>query len=359
MRLVSGAEGLSYPVEGTKTLCTDNWPNSETSIINSEDGFWIKDWTGDGSGDRDITGSPFNLSNNSLVWQKIKTQAYNHRLLDTERGPNKVLGSNLTTAEASDSVHGVLDAFLSNGFSTIAGTTGNDNWNMNTEDYIAWVFNMLPKYGMDIVTYTGDGLAGNTIEHNLGIAPELMLVKDLDGTTVWVVGCQYQASSTPWSYYLILNQTDAIAGPNTAAWNSTPPTSSVFTLGAGGANYADTRYVAYLFRSVPGFLKVGYYIGNGSADGPRIYTGFRVRYLLTKDCTAASGWRIFDSARNTYNYIGEILLANLTNAGASAELVDFLANGFKLRTTAADSNASGHRYIYLAIGDAYPYVNAF
>jgi hypothetical protein len=185
-----GQDGYIPSEIGYKTLCTTNWPNSETSIINSEDGLWITLWTGDGSGDRDITGSPFNLSNNSLVWQKIRTQAYNHRLLDTERGPNNVINSNTTNVEASDSVHGWLDEFLTNGFSTVAGTTGNDNWNMNTEDYVAWVFNMLPAYGMDIVSYTRTAAAYDTVPHSLGVSPELVMGKVLDRDSDWRVGCQ-------------------------------------------------------------------------------------------------------------------------------------------------------------------------
>jgi hypothetical protein len=118
--------------------------------------------------------------------------------------------------------------------------------------------------------------------------------------------------------------------------------------------------ILYLFRSVPGFLKVGYYIGNGSADGPRIPTGFRVRYLMVKDVTEAYDWHIFDSERTPYNQIDGFLEPNTTAIETTGtQEIDFLSNGFKIRNPDNGTNNDANRHIYLAIGDAFPYVNAF
>lgn len=355
--LLSHTSFTYEPTASAKSLCTENLPIP--SILNPDKGFWIPTWTGDGTGDRDITGSSFSLTNSSLVWQKVRSQAYNHRLNDTERGANKVMYSNITDAEASDSVNGVLNEFLTNGFSTTAGTTGNDNWNMNTETYVAWVFNMITQYGMDIVTYTGDGVAGRTVSHNLGVVPEIIIVKRRNDASSWNVYHKYVDNTAPEDYYLQFD-TDVRTDSN-VTWNDTVPTTSTFTLGDSvGVNGNGDTYVAYLFRSVPGFMKVGYYEGNGYADGPRIFTDFRPRYLLIKGSTYASSWLILDTEIQPYNVIGSYLIANLTNVEGTSTLYDIYSNGFKVRTTSAAWNSSGLRWIYLAIADApYPYCNTF
>jgi hypothetical protein len=347
--LNNGAEGFDYPVTGALPICTENWPAPE--ILDSEEGLWIPTWTGDGTASRNITGCPFDLSSDeALVWMKNRDDTANHKLVDTVRGVGNILESNTTSATRSQS--DVLSAFLSNGF-TIGDNAGA---NANTDDLIAWVFNMLPKYGMDIVTYTGDAVDNRQLAHNLGAAPELGFVKSLDDAYNWNVICEYLTS---WSHSLRLNLTN-VQTNSPDLLNGVAPTSTYINLANELAvNKLNSRYVFYLFRSIPGFLKVGYYIGNGSADGPRIYTDFRVRYLLVKASGRTSGWFIKDTARSPYNVIGENLYANASDAENTHNEIDVLSNGWKIRTNDSTQNASGDRYIYLAIGDAFPYVNAF
>jgi hypothetical protein len=297
-----------------------------------------------------------------MAWAKNRDDTHPSQVLDAVRGNNAVLATGEVWAEddpETDYSGGGVAELLTNGIRLKSGTTSNDNLNDTGQDALAWVFNMLPAYGMDIVSYTGNGVAGRTVAHNLGADPELIIIKNRDAADGWRCGCEYAIAANPWNYWLPLNATNA-ADAAISVFNNTAPTSSVFTVGnAGTVNTNGENYIAYLFRSIPGFLKVGYYFGNGSTNGPRIGTDFRVRYTLIKATSAVGGWVIKDSTRNPYNVAGLSLYADTTNVEAVTNEVDFLANGFKLRNADSYSNANGARYIYLAIGDAYPYVNAF
>ena len=149
---------------------------------------------------------------------------------------------------------------------------------------------------------------------------------------------------------MYLNLTLAANGPTSAFWNNTSPTSNVFSLGATGTevNQASQTYVAYCFAEVPGFSKAFSYTGNGSADGPFVFTGMRPAYVLLKRTDTAGNWIVWDAVRNTYNVVGEELYPNLSNAGSTATDLDLLSNGFKLRNTTADFNASGGTYVGFA-----------
>jgi hypothetical protein len=158
------------------------------------------------------------------------------------------------------------------------------------------------------------------------------------------------------SYYMYLNSTAAQAVYN-PFWNSTAPTSSVFTVGSifgsGGT------YVAYCFHSVDGFSKFGSYTGNGSTDGPFVYTGFRPSFILYKSSSNARNWGMNDAARNPYNVVDEQLLPNSSGTTSESNEVDYLSNGFKLRSTDTNSNASGYTYIYMAFAEnPFKYSNA-
>lgn len=338
---------------GYKTICTANLPTPE--VIDGEQGLWVNTRPGTGAA-VNVTGAPFDVSQKSLVWIKQRDGvAVHHQLYDTMRGAEQALFSSLTDAEVNNTV-GLTD-FLLNGFSLGDSIYLNGSGN----NYVDWVFNMLPEYGMDIVLYTGDGVAGRQVAHGLGVEPEMIVTKNRDFAYSWVVYHKNAHATAPETGYLLLNSTDAFSTA-TAAWNDTAPDASNFTVGTGNANTNGDRIVAYLFRNVPGFLKVGYYIGNGSTDGPRVYTGFRPRYLLVKPTSTTGSWYLIDAARNPYNVADEWLFPDLSNAETtgSTALMDFLANGFKVRGSATAVNGSGHHYIYLAIADmAFPFCNAF
>ena len=180
--------------------------------------------------------------------------------------------------------------------------------------------------GFSIVTYTGTG-ANATVGHGLGVVPKLIIVKDRTAasTNNWAV---YDANLAN-TDYLLLNTADAKATDATM-WNSTTPTSSVFSVGTNNAvNQSTHTYVAYCFAEVPGFSKIGNYAGNSAADGPFIYCGFRPKWVLIK-CSSAAGtnWFLQDAARPGYNLTNVSLGPNSSAAelGAYGD-IDILATG--------------------------------
>lgn len=363
-QLNNGAEGgFDYPVTGAKAICTKNWPQSEVPVIDGELGLWVPTWTGLSDTDRDFTGSPFEIAGNDvLIWMKDRDAAFSHNWYDTVRGANLRLESDTTDADQASPAAGYLDAFLTNGWSTVEGSTDNSNWDLPGDDYVAWVFNMLSKYGMEILTHTGNGVSGREISHNLGVAPELIISKSRNATSAWLIGHAEMAPTGPWYDYITFDGISKV-NDDAAAWNLTAPTALVFTVGSGGGvNAVGNNYVVYLFASVPGFSNLGYWIGNASTNGPRIYTGFRPRLLLVKNVNAVNDWVVLDSMRNPYNLVDNYLLPSTSGAESStaALSVDFLSNGFKVRSTGVALNGNGNRMIYLAIADMpFPYCNAF
>jgi len=200
------------------------------------------------------------------------------------------------------------------------------------------------------VTYTGNGSTG-TVGHGLGVAPSMVIVKRRDGAFGWNV---YHSKLTSAAYVLFLQATDAQA--TSSLWNSTAPTSSVFSLGtSSGGNASGGTYVAYCFAEVEGFSKFGSYTGNGSADGPFVYTGFRPAFILAKRIDTTNNWLIHDTARATYNQVLNYLLPNSSGAegigNPSTYGFDLLSNGFKCRSSTGGGNDSGGTYIYMAFAE--------
>jgi len=316
-------------------------------------------YTGNGS-NRSITGVGFQPD---FVWIKKRSGAESHVLSDAIRGTNNFLSSNSTASENTAS--GTLTAFNSDGFSL--GTQGivNDNtftfvsWNWkangagvtNTAGTITSTVSANTTSGFSIVTWTGNGSAG-TIGHGLGVAPSMIIWKNRSAIGSWIVG---HSSLTSWSYYLPLQATSAQT-LDTSTFNGTAPTSSVWSIGAYNTNA--NNFVAYCFAPISGFSAFGSYTGNGSTDGPFVYLGFRPRYVMIKRIDTAGGnWIVLDSVRDTYNVEKNILYPNLSNAEGVADYLDFLSNGFKLRTTDGNGNASGLGFIYAAFAEN-PFKNA-
>ena len=130
--------------------------------------------------------------------------------------------------------------------------------------------------------------------------------------------------------------------------------------GSGQTNALDATYIAYCFAGVEGYSKFGSYTGNGSADGPFVYTGFRPAWIMYKKSTdGAENWEIFDTARDTFNDMDDGLKANTSDAEADLSDFDVLSNGFKVRTSASRMNTSGPTYIFIAFAEnPFKYANA-
>jgi hypothetical protein len=201
--------------------------------------------------------------------------------------------------------------------------------------------------GFSVVTYTGTG-SGATVGHGLGVAPQMVIVKSRTvSNTNWVI---YHISLGGTNKVIVLNSTDA---PQTITnyWGSAAPTSTVFGVANGAFDNNNGNLVAYCFAPVVGYSSFGSYTGNGSSDGPFVYTGFRPKYLLLKS-TGTGDWVINDTTRDAYNVSGYNLYAQASDAEGFNARLDILSNGFKLRSTFASSNSSGQTYIYAAFAES-------
>jgi hypothetical protein len=319
------------------------------------------------AGTQSITGVGFQAD---LNWIKCRGALENHNLSDSVRGDSGEtsgyynLQSNTTSSQGSGSYNALVTAIGADGFSVgindqvniaqpfvawnwLAGTTTGIATNGSTTlTPTGYSFNQTS--GFSIIEYTGTTGTTDKFPHGLGVAPKMVIVKDLDGTGFWAM---YHAANTaaPETDYLILNTTAATADDLTMWYDTAPDTVNV-TLGTGSQVNGPGSYIAYCFAEIPGYSKFGTYIGNGATDGSFVYTGFRPQYLLIKQTNTTRDWNLFDNARNVYNVIGEQIEVNSTSAGDSYDSVDFVSNGFKFRTTSAGKNENAGTYIYAAFG---------
>jgi hypothetical protein len=362
----TGQQAFAYTApSGFKALNTQNLPTpavgASASTLASKQ-FDAVLYTGNGSTSRSVTGVGFQPD---WVWVKNRSAAASHILVDAVRGVNNVLISNTTSAEQN--LPAYITALNSNGFSI--GTAATD-LNANTNTYVAWnwyaggsnasnnsgsvtsTVRANTTAGISIVKFTTNSTTGTaTIGHGLGVAPSLIIMKDMSYTYSWDV--YVKAITNGQNGRLILNATDAYS-TTYAPFGSVAPTSSVFTFNQGFYARSGDNIIAYCFAEVAGFSKFGSYTGNGSADGVFVYTGFRPRYVMIKRTDSTSNWSIYDTARDTYNdSSANLLWSNLGNAEtALARDIDILSNGFKPRSTDTDSNASGGTYIFMAFAEA-------
>jgi hypothetical protein len=307
-----------------------------------------------------------------MVWIKSRSAVGQNTVQDVIRGVNKYVITNSTGTEGTD---GSVTSFNSNGFSLT--TDAGVSYNVNGTTYVGWqwkaggtaVTNTAGSVtstvsantttGFSVVTASLSGTSPVTIGHGLGVAPKFIIGKVRNNSTNWYV----YSSNFSASDYLILNNTDAKA-TSSNIWD-VAPTSTVFTVGNpqngwNGGTSGSYNYIFYCWAEIAGFSKFGSYVGNGSTDGTFVYTGFRPRFLLVKTInTAGYSWTMYDSSRNTYNAVSNLLYANLSNAeNTGTARFDFLSNGFKNRDSSND-NVSGNTYIYMAFAEnPFKYSNA-
>jgi len=280
-----------------------------------------------------------------MVWNKTRSTTGYNTLFDTARGVNNGLFSNTTNAQSTTADW--LPSFNSNGFTI--GTSNNLSTSGTTG--VSWTFRKAPKF-FDVVTYTGTGSA-RTIAHSLGIAPGMVIVKRTDTSSDWQV---YHRSLTSAANSIQLNLTNAQASAPTV-WNSTAPTSSVFSVGTDASvNASGGTYVAYLYAhdtSSTGIIQCGSYVGNGATAGPNITLGWEPQFVLRKNISNARGgpdgngsWDICDSMRGMSQTSCPFLLAN----SSAAEDTSTVTTGFII------PNATGFVDTYTYPGDSYIYM---
>ncbi len=212
--------------------------------------------------------------------------------------------------------------------------------------FISWMWKRAPGF-FDVVAYSGDGVAGRTVSHNLGVAPEMMWVKNRDSSAdSWTV----YASSLGATQHMVLNNTNASSDAGGVLWNYTEPTDTVFTVGNNnGVNGSGSNIIAYLFASLDGISKVGSYTGNGTSQ--TIDCGFTsgARFVLIKETSGTSPWHVFDTERGIV--AGNDPRLKLDNTGAQTTTQDFIdpaPSGFAV-TSSSITNGSGDEYIFYAI----------
>jgi hypothetical protein len=365
-----GQRPFSYtPPTGFNALNTFNLPTP--TIVNGANYMNATLWTGTNStGARTITGLAFQPD---LVWGKSRSSAFNHQLYDSVRGIGKSLISNSSAAEDTTNISGYISAFNSDGFTATPGSSDNWYWNYLNGTFVGWVWkaggtsssntngsitstvSVNATAGFSVVTYTGTG-ANATVGHGLGVAPSMVIVKarNLPNSIARPWAVWHTALSA--TEVIFLNDTAAKSTGATTYWNSTLPTSSVFSLGnepvVNGATGTVGIYVAYCFSAVKGYSAFGSYTGNGSSDGPFVFLGFRPRWVMVKNTSAVNQWNLWDTSRDTYNVMNDILVPNSSGAETNSYPIDILSNGFKIRGGAGLAmNDSSNVYIYAAFAE--------
>jgi len=275
-------------------------------------------WTG--------TGSAQTISNADLgttgfqpdfIWYKARSNGYNHALQDSIRGTSLVLISNNTASDQTDTQD--TTAFNTNGFNIGTSSSVNGSgvtyvgWNWkaggtavsNTDGTITTSVSANQTSGFSVVTWAGTGASGS-IGHGLGATPNMVIIKNRTSSQYWFVN-HISFSAT---LNLYLNTTDSPVSDGVFTSRSST------TIGIGGnVSTSANNYVAYCWAPIAGYSAFGSYTGNGSADGPFVYTGFRPRFLLTKNSSSGSSyWRIWDTSRSPYNEVINTLFPNVSNA---------------------------------------------
>ena len=375
------------PPSGFLPLASHNLESS--SILKSQRIFDTVLWTGNGGTSQTVTGLQFKPD---FVWLKGRNSAW-HRLQNSVTGANKLLYSNATNAEATNEANGHVSEFTADGFK-LADPDGNGGGvNSNGDGYVAWcwkaggdsnTFNVDDvgyasaaaagldsgtlaitgasvgtKQGFSIITYAGtDSGSSQTIPHGLNQPPELYIFKNRTSASSWIV---YTTAIDGGSDYLTLNAANS-SNSGVSPW-STLPTSSVITVGTNNSDTcnAGDNYVLYAWHSVPGFSRIGSYVGNGNDNGPYVDCGFRPAFILTKNVNSSSfWWEIVDNKRVPYNPTNKTLYANVNDAEYTNTVYnkDLYANGFKIRGTNGSVNTNGSRYIFMAFAEQ-PEVTSF
>ena len=297
-----------------------------------------------------------------FVWGKRRSVNASHTLYDAVRGATKEIYSDLTNAEGTNS--NGLTAFNSDGFSYGVSSAlsqgsivawcwkANGAGSTNTAGSITSQVSANPTAGFSVFTFNSGASGTQTVGHGLGAYPGMVIFKDRGVSGYWSVW--HSAFSNPAQSYMYLDLTNAV-GADASQWSNTAPTSSVFTYNSGYSFNANRNMLAYAWAPIAGYSAFGSYTGNGSADGPFVYLGFRPRFVMIKRTdTSGTDWILLDSSRDPTNVVDQYLAANLSDAETvyANDKVDFLSNGFKQRGTASGQNGSGGTFIYMAFAEA-------
>jgi hypothetical protein len=324
-----------------------------TTIDNPELYFQCKTYSGSSS-DVTVTFDGSEDMQPDLIWLKGRASG-DHLLFDSVRGVNKRLQPNATDAEVDRSSNNdELKSFNSDGWTL---GTFNSNVTGAGSTNVSWNWKESATAGFDIVTYTGNETA-RTISHSLSAVPKMMIVKNRGTTGNWGV---YHVGLGTANKRLELDS-NAAEDTGTSVWNDTDPTSSVFSVGDNDriTNGNSMTYVGYLFSEKQGYSKFGSWSVTANSNRPFIFTGFKPAWLMIKKTNSGGSvnWYIFDNKRSPINAVDDFLKADTSDAegGDGNAYIDFLSNGFKLKTGNIGTEASG-KFVYMAFAES-PFVNS-
>lgn len=314
-------------------------------------------YNGNGGGTNNVVNDGNSNLQPDFVWVKERSSTSSHALTNSTNGAGYILSSNNTNALSAASA---FSSFNSDGF-----TVGSDGkTNEVNQTYVGWQWKINggttssvgvgsitttvqanTTAGVSIAQYTGNGVNGATIGHGLGKTPTMVWVKGEEGAESWQI---YNVSLGPTKFDEL--DSNSVPGTNANRWSNTAPTSSIINLGNGNSvNYSGRVFLAFSFAPIQGFSQFGSYTGNGDADGPFVYTGFKPAWLMIKNTASTWDWQILDDKRNPFNSGSPIYLAPNTsdadNTSSNAP-IDFLSNGFKVRTSSALRNGAGNEVTY-------------
>ena len=320
-------------------------------------------WTGNGTDDRAIAIDGAGMQPD-FIWIKSRNDTDNHRLVDSVRGATRHLEVDNISADQNS---GNVKTFTSAGVTL----STNGSVNANNELYVGWAWkgggsasnntdgnktislSVNTTAGFSVGIYTGDG-QDNTIGHGLGAIPDWLMIKNrTSGSRKWQL---WHKDLTGNNKYLAIDRDDGEL-TDTASWNNTAPTSTVWsTYGSGEANQNGENFVCYAWTSIKGFSDFGSYKGTANADGPFIYTGFRPAWIMTKQINGSSSWIMHDNKRDPINPLDEFFTAEVSDAAGDLDSFDLCSNGFKIRTANGDRNSNGDDFVYWAFAES-PLVN--
>jgi hypothetical protein len=353
---------------GYKALCTQNLPTptvggSAASLATKY--FNILTYTGNGLAGNARSGLGFQPD---FLWFKSRSGARSHGLFNSVATRAYGLASEVANEQYTSAAGRDLASFDSDGF-TVGVPENFNSTNASGDSIVTWAWkgggtavnntagsitsqvSASPISGFSTLTYTGNGTAGATVGHGLGAVPQMMIVKNRITATSWRVYMSVLGNV----YSILLNSTAGVRS-DLNSWNTTTPTSTVFTLGSdAGVNEDGRTFIAYCFTPIAGYSAFGSYTGNGSTNGPFVHTGFRPAYIMVRRSNSSDGgeWKIHDATRTPFNWTCNVLFANGADVENTTENeatygVDMLSNGFKIRASHSSHNTSDAPYIYMA-----------
>ena len=360
----NGIGDFYYAVpSGFRALCSRNLPPKVPSIVNPNKHFDVLTWTGNGSTGQNITGLNFKPD---LLWIKKRNEGESWGGYDSVRGVNKRLYINDNNVEQTITT---LSAFFHGGFRVEGSGGGATNDNNDTYVGFCWKaggattvantdgdqttqVSVNEEAGLSIVTYTGTG-SNTNIGHGLGGTPDVVITKSRSATGDWAFLDRIGNSTA--EYGLFLNDNGGYSSYQGGTyWNDTLPTSTVFRVSSNAAtNASGVTYVAYCWRSIPGYSKIGTYESNNSSNGPYVHLDFQPKWVMMKPVDSGGNWQVYDTTRTPINKDnGNAVYPDLTNAEATGfTMFDFLSNGFKVRNTGSGGINYSGTYIYMAFAE--------